>query len=89
LCLLLLIHPHRITLKRNTSQGSSNKGSDNSQKSLGAVSSTSPANLNFYILIDEADKARKAGQWQIAKTKYKQALQIQPDNSYAQAHCRQ
>ena len=52
----------------------------------GPRSSTSPSNLNFYVLIDEADKARKAGQWQIAKNKYKQALQIQPDNSYAQAH---
>ncbi|HEX5150733.1 MAG TPA: SUMF1/EgtB/PvdO family nonheme iron enzyme [Parafilimonas sp.] len=67
--------------KKSTSQGAS-------QRDSGARSSASPSNLNFYVLIDEADKARKAGQWQIAKNKYKQALQIQPDNSYAQTHLR-
>jgi len=70
--------------KKSASHGSFDKGSD--QMDPGPRSSTSPSNLNFYVLIDEADKARKAGQWQIAKNKYKQALQIQPDNSYAQAH---
>lgn len=68
----------------SSSQNDSRKSIN--QKDPGAGSSASPSSLNFYVLIDEADKARKAGQWQIAKNKYKQALQIQPDNSYAQAH---
>ncbi len=48
---------------------------------------STPESSHLYVLrlLSDADKAKKNQQFDDAKTKYEQALQIEPDNNYAQS----
>ncbi len=65
----------------NPSQNNVSKSSENSNSS---VKQNNAGNDNFYFLISQADKAKKNEQFDEAKIKYEQALQINPNNNYTQ-----